>query len=114
MTCGKIHPSNGGLFIAYGSKEHPYQHGYEILVSKGFRGHNSPIHHTPVNHAPVVHHPTAYYPPAYQTPGPVYQAPGPVYHASVARSPRRDCFHCRNPRANDIGKKCFFCSQIIQ
>ena len=45
MTYGKIHPSNGGLFIAYGSKEHPYQHGYEILVSKGFRGYNPPTQH---------------------------------------------------------------------
>ena len=36
MTCGKIHPSLGGIFVAYGCREHAYQHGYEILVATGF------------------------------------------------------------------------------
>ena len=34
MIPGKIHPSHGGLFVAYASKEHSYQHGYEILVAR--------------------------------------------------------------------------------
>ena len=71
MTCGKIHPSNGGLFIAYGSNEHSYQHGYEILVSNGFRQ--------------------------------------PRF---IAQPPRKDCIFCRNPRASEMGEKCFFCNQI--
>ena len=33
LTPGKIHPSYQGCFIAYGSKEHPYYIGYEILVA---------------------------------------------------------------------------------
>ena len=33
MIPGKIHPSQGGLFIAYGGKEHAYQSDYEILVT---------------------------------------------------------------------------------
>ena len=33
MIPGKIHPSQGGLFIAYGGKEHAYQSDYEILVA---------------------------------------------------------------------------------
>ena len=33
MIPGKIHPSQGGLFIAYGGKEHAYQSDFEILVA---------------------------------------------------------------------------------
>ena len=33
MIPGKIHPSQGGLFIAYGGKEHAFQSDYEILVA---------------------------------------------------------------------------------
>ena len=31
---GKVHPSHGGLFVAYGGEEHAYQFGYEILVAR--------------------------------------------------------------------------------
>ena len=31
---GKVHPSHGGLFVAYGGEEHAYQFDYEILVAK--------------------------------------------------------------------------------
>ena len=33
MVPGKIHPSLGGLFIAYDGKEHAFQSDYEILVA---------------------------------------------------------------------------------
>ena len=34
MIPGKVHPSHGGLFVAYGGAEHAYQFDYEILVAR--------------------------------------------------------------------------------
>ena len=34
LICGKIQPSHGCLYVAYGGKEHCYKNGYEVLVNE--------------------------------------------------------------------------------